>query len=108
VKALLALVAVLAAIGAAPAYGSGPTPQGYRFITDTLGGRRHLHSVQPQGYRFITDTLGGNGGPSAVTVPGPGGFDWGDAAIGASTAAGAIFVVLGTALLVRRRSELAV
>jgi hypothetical protein len=106
VKALLALVAVLAAIGAAPAYGSGPTPQGYRFITDTLGGRRHLHPVQ--GYRFITDTLGGNGGPSAVTVRAPGNFDWGDAAIGASTAAGAIFVLLGTTILVRRRSELAV
>jgi hypothetical protein len=106
VKALLALAAVLAAVAAAPAYAQGHPAKGYRFITDTLGGDGHPRAVQ--GYRFITDTLGGNGGPSAVAVPSAPGFDWADAGIGASTAVGAIFVVLGTTLLVRRRSQVAI
>jgi hypothetical protein len=103
VKALLALAVVLAAVAAAPAYADGHAPKGYRFITDTLGGDGHAR--QMQGYRFITDTLGGNGGPSAVSVPSAPGFDWGDAGIGASTAVGAICVVLGGTLLLRRRSQ---
>jgi hypothetical protein len=79
VKALLALVIVLAAVAAGP--------------------------VQ-QGYTFITDTLGGNGGPAAVTVQSASGFDWADAGIGASAAVGAIFVAFGSTLLVRRRSQI--
>jgi hypothetical protein len=108
VKALFALVIVLAAVVVvAPAYARVDTPKGYTFITDTLGGSRHLHPVQ-QGYTFITDTLGGNGQPSAVTVQSAPGFDWGDAGIGASAAVGAIFVAFGSTLLVRRRSQVTV
>jgi len=102
VKALLALTAVLAALVAAPGYAQADTG-GYHFITDTLGGNGHPSAVQ--GYRFITDTLGGNGGPAAVSVPSAPSFDWGDAGIGASMAAGAICIVLGATLLVRRRSQ---
>lgn len=105
--ALLALLALVAALAASPA--NAQTHQrvhGYRFITDTLGGDGHPHQLM--GYRFITDTLGGNGGPSAVSVPASSGFNWGDAGIGASAAAGAIFVLLGTTVVVRRRTHVAI
>ncbi len=87
-KAMLTLLAVLAALAvAAPLAaarnpeggsrfitdtlgGNGGTtqPQDYRFITDTLGGNGG--TTQPQDYRFITDTLGGNGSPPAGLDPG--------------------------------------
>jgi hypothetical protein len=105
-KALFALVIVIAIVAAAPAYARVDTPKGYTFITDTLGGSGHPHAVH--GYTFITDTLGGNGGPSAVSVQSAPSFDWGDAGIGASAAFGAIFVALGSTLLVRRRSQITV
>jgi hypothetical protein len=106
VKALFALVIVLAAVVVVPAYAQAHTTEGYTFITDNLGGNGHPRAEQ--GYSFITDTLGGNGGPSAVTVQSATGFDWGDAGIGASAAVGAICVALGSTLLVRRRSQITV
>ena len=105
-KALLVLAAILAAVAAGPASARVDSPGGSLFITDTLGGNGHPHMVQ--GYRFITDTLGGNGGASPVTSPTATGFDWADAGIGASTAVGAIFVLIGGTLLVRRRAHVAV
>jgi hypothetical protein len=108
-KALLALTAVVAAIGtvAPMALASNDARGGYRFITDTLGGNGHAQA--PQGYRFITDTLGGNGGaPLPVSAPGSS-FDWTAAGVGAVTGVGAVFVVLGgTLLAARRRGRLAV
>jgi hypothetical protein len=108
VKALLALVIVLAAVAAGPAYARVDNGTGYTLITDTLGGPRHPHHPVQQGYTLITDTLGGNGGPAAVTVRSVPAFDWGDAGIGASAAVGAIFVAFGSTLLVRRRSQVTV
>ncbi len=127
-KAMLALTAALAVIAvAAPAALAHGQTQGYRFITDTLGGNGHPKQVPAQGYRFITDTLGGNGQPAARgyrfitdTLGGNGGasaaapsatgngFSWADAGVGAATAVGSILVLLGGALVaMRRRGRLA-
>ena len=109
-KGLLTLTALVAALAtAAPAaLAARHDTQGYRFITDTLGGNGQPQ--QTQGYRFITDTLGGNGGAQLPTpAPTSTGFDWADAGIGAATAVGTIFVLLGGTLLVaRRRGQLAI
>jgi hypothetical protein len=108
-KGLLTLTALVAALAtAAPtALAARHDAQGYRFITDTLGGNGHPQ--QANGYRFTTDTLGGNGGaplPAPTAAPG---FDWTDAGVGAVTGVGAVFVLLGGTLLVaRRRGQLAV
>jgi hypothetical protein len=87
VKALLVLAAILVAVVAGPA---------------------SARVDSPGGSSFITDTLGGNGGASPVTAPTATGFDWADAGIGASTAVGAIFVLIGGTLLVRRRAHVAI
>jgi hypothetical protein len=106
-KGLLTLTALVAALAtAAPtALAARHDAQGYRFITDTLGGNGQPQ--QTQGYRFTTDTLGGNGGAPA---PAPtSSFDWTDAGVGAVTGVGAVFVLLGGTLLVaRRRGHLAI
>jgi hypothetical protein len=132
-KALITLAAILSAVFvAAPAAladtfitdtlsGNGHAG-GYRIITDTLGGSGHAKSTiqryhlitdtlggsgQPKqatlGYRFITDTLAPGGGPPLTTAASSPGFSWSDAGIGAATAAGAVFVLLGGTLLVSRR-----
>jgi hypothetical protein len=100
-KALLTLAAVLAALAvAAPAaLGSGQSPT--TFITDTLGGNGHPKQVQ--GYRFITDTLAPGGGPAIDAASSSPSFSWADAGVGAGTAAGALLMLLGGALLVARR-----
>jgi hypothetical protein len=138
-KALITLAAVLSAVFvAAPAaladafitdtLGGNGHARSYRIITDTLGGNGHPKSTlqryrlitdtlggsgQPQratlGYRFITDTLAPGGGPPLPAAPSSPGFSWSDAGIGAATAAGALFVLLGgTLLAARRRGTLAV
>jgi hypothetical protein len=61
-----------------------------------------------RGYRFTTDTLAPGGGVARPT-PVATGFDWGDAGLGASTAAGVLIVLLGAMRLVtHRRNVLAV
>jgi hypothetical protein len=107
-KALLVLAVGLAATAvSAPAAGAQGTPQGYRFVTDTLapGGGR---AAQPQGFTFITDTLAPGGGPVRAVTSSPS-FSWPDAGVGAGVATGSILVLLGSTLLVaRRRGRLAV
>jgi hypothetical protein len=109
-KLTLAGLAAVAAIGAQTAVAQARShgPSNPQFITDTLapGGR----AAPVQGYRFITDTLAPGGGPAAVQVaPAPVRFSWPDAGVGAGAAAGLLFVVVGTGLLVvRRRTSLAV
>jgi hypothetical protein len=108
-KALLTLTALLAAaaITVPMSLAAGTPAQGYRFITDTLGGSGHASDTQ--GYRFITDTLGGNGGVQTTTVIRDSGFSWADAGLGAVTVAGSVLVLVGGALVVlRRRSGVAV
>jgi hypothetical protein len=110
-KSLLAVsAAVFVCFGATPALASSHV-QGYRFITDTLapgGGRAAAHVVRArtQSYRLITDTLAPGGG-SSYPEEAPSGFSWSAAGIGASAAAGAVLVLLGGTMLVRRRSRLA-
>ena len=60
--------------------------------------------------RRNADTLGGNGGaPLPTPATTSTGFDWADAGIGAATAVGTVFVLLGGTLLVaRRRGQLAI
>jgi hypothetical protein len=129
-KALLTLAAVLGALAvAAPASLGAGEPQGYRFVTDTLGSLGHgMTAVVPgkptasiQGYRFVSDTLGSLGhGMTSVVVGGPtappvslptaaaqpsSGFNWADAAIGAGAAVGALLTLLGGSLFVARRQR---
>jgi hypothetical protein len=120
-KALITLAAIISAVFvAAPAAladafitdtlgGSGhakSTLQRYRLITDALGGSGQPQQATP-GYRFITDTLAPGGGHPLPAPPSPA-FSWSDAGVGAATAAGALFVLLGgTLLAVRRRGTLA-
>ena len=132
-KALLALVTALAAITcAAPIASMAATPQGYRFITDTLApGNGSASAVPQQGYRFITDTLapgGGSasavpkqgyrfitdtlaqGGGSTIAIAAPStGFSWADAGIGAGAGIGALLLLTGgTVVVLQRRGRLAV
>jgi len=108
-KLTLAALAIVAAIGAqtavAQATSYGPSPS---FITDTLapGGGT---STPVQGYRFTTDTLAPGGGSSEVlSAPSSGGFEWGDAGIGAGATAGLMLGLLGSArLLAGRRRPVA-
>ena len=60
-----------------------------------------LGGDQPQGFTFITDTLGGNGGtPVVVAASTPAaGFSWPGAAVGAATAAGSILVLVSGTLI---------
>ena len=55
----------------------------------------------------ISDYLRGTLPQPQVTVYGPGGFDWGDAAIGAGFVGGIALLAVGAALAVRRRRVLA-
>jgi hypothetical protein len=68
-------------------------------ITDTLapGGG----SSQIQGYRFITDTLAPGGG-IVVSAPAAGGFDWGDAGIGAAGTFGLMLGLFGSARMLQQ------
>jgi UDP-N-acetyl-D-mannosaminuronic acid transferase (WecB/TagA/CpsF family) len=105
--------------------------KGINIITDTLGGSGQPRMAQ--GINIITDTLDGNGQPStkpyiyggappAVAQAGSGfyrahlahtppvrssgdGFNWSDAGLGAVTGFGALFLVAGTTILVRRRNN---
>jgi hypothetical protein len=118
-KSALALLALVAAIAAAPA-GASPdrgyrwitdAPQPTSLITDTLApGGGTVNAPQPQGYRFITDTLAPGGGaavqPVAVSVGR--GFAWSDAGIGSLVTAGALLIVLGGSMLVRHRMRPAI
>lgn len=87
----------------------------YRFVTDNRGG-----SGQPSTQPYIY-----GGAPPAVAQAGSGfyrahlshtppatssgdGFNWGDAGLGAVTGFGALFLLAGTSMLVRRRNSLAV
>jgi hypothetical protein len=125
-KTLFALASVLATTlaVASVAFGSG-RPQGYTIITDTLGGNGSAKTMPDaleryvanharlatatQGFRFITDTLGGRGGIAVSARPSEARFSWSAAGVGAAGAAGALFALLGTALLVvRRRTRVAV
>jgi hypothetical protein len=133
-KALLTLTAILSAIAiAAPAAladgfitdtlgGNGHAAQNYRFITDTLGGNGSpkaipdvferavaRHAAQPtqtQGVHFITDTLAPGGGTSLAAKPSPSRFSWADAGVGAGVVAGALTMLAGGLLLVRRRDTI--
>jgi hypothetical protein len=131
-KALLTLTAILSAIAiAAPAAspfitdtlgGNGHATQTYRFITDTLGGNGKpkaipdvferavaRHAAQPtqtQGVHFITDTLAPGGGTSLAAKPSPSRFSWADAGVGAGVVAGALTMLAGGLLLVRRRDTI--
>lgn len=96
-KALLALAAVLSAVGVAAS-----TALADPFITDTLGGNGHA-ATAVQGYRFITDTLAPGDVSSFTAVQSAPAFSWADAGIGAGSAAGAVFILLGGALRVARR-----
>ena len=133
-KALLALTAILSAIAiAAPAAladgfitdtlgGNGHATPSYRFITDTLGGngspkaipdvferavaRHAAQSAQTQGVHFITDTLAPGGGTPLAAKPSPSRFSWADAGVGAGVVAGALTMLAGGLLLVRRRDAI--
>jgi hypothetical protein len=71
----------------------------------------NILAVRPaptQGYRFTTDTLAPGRGV-VTSSPVATGFDWGDAGVGASTAAGVLIVLLGAlGLVAHRRNVLAV
>src|SRR5712691_7999578 len=105
--------------------------QGYRYLGDTLSAV--VQPKQAEGITLITDTRGGKGqppssqpyiyggAPPAVAQAGSGfyrahlspppatssgdGFDWGDAGLGAVTGFGALFLLAGTSMLVRRRNQ---
>ena len=118
-KALLTLAAVLAALVVATPLALGADKrQSTTFITDTLGGnggpRVALNPTAPNirqtdpraagpspSYRFITDTLAPGGG-AVVSARVVGGFDWGDAGIGAAAAAGLMLVLLGSARIMQQ------
>jgi hypothetical protein len=121
-KALLTLTGILSAIAiAAPVALAGPfitdtlggnghaktAVQGYRIITDTLGGNGHAGPAV-QGYRFITDTLAPGGGSTLAAAPSSPGFNWTDAGVGAGVVAGALLVLAGGLLVVRRRDAIPV
>jgi hypothetical protein len=129
-KALLALIGTAAVLTAPPAF-AGSKPDGYRIITDTLGGYGHPKSepgyrfttensatqnrldrpaVSP-GYQFVTENSASQNrlDRQPVFVTTGSGFRWADAGIGASAAVGAMLVVLGGGLvLLRRRGRLAI
>jgi len=110
-KALLALITALAAITcAAPIASMAATPQGYRFITDTLApGGGSVSPVHQQGYRFITDTLAQGGGSTIAFAVPSAGFSWADAGIGAGAGIGALLLLTGgTVVVLQRRGRLAV
>jgi hypothetical protein len=139
-KTTLTVAAAVAAIALSPA-ASAATPQkvlwvdgqtvwvavsyapgsnGYRFITDTVGGSGHPNAtarephfttdtlalggkpIPVRGYRFITDTLA-PGGSTSVVVASPPGFSWTDAGIGAGAASGALFLLASAAMFALRR-----
>jgi len=121
-KALLTLTGILSAIAiAAPGALAGPfitdtlggnghaksAVPSYRFITDTLGGNGHAPTAVP-GYQFMTDTLAPGGGSSLAAAPSPSGFNWADAGVGAGVVAGALIVLAGGLLAVRRRDVIPV
>jgi hypothetical protein len=120
-KALLTLTGILSVIAiAAPAALAGPfitdtlggnghaksAVPSYSVITDTLGGNGHAKSVP--GYQFMTDTLAPGGGSSLAAAPSASGFNWGDAGVGAAVVAGALIVLAGGLLAVRRRDAIPV
>ena len=131
-KTALTLPAVLAALMlAAPNALAADQPQGFTFITDTLGGsggtQLALNPTAPDirqtdpraagpvpdatALRFITDTLGGNGGapPLTAAYAPDASFNWVAAAVGAATATGSILLLLsGTFIALRKRGRLAV
>jgi hypothetical protein len=101
-KALLTLTGILSAIAiAAPGALAGP------FITDTLGGNGHAPTAVPS-YQFMTDTLAPGGGSSLAAAPSASGFNWADAGVGAGVVAGALIVLAGGLLAVRRRDVIPV
>jgi hypothetical protein len=88
---------------------------GNRLITDTLGGNGQPGTFAPsQPYIY-------GGAPPAVAQAGSGfyrahlspppatssgdGFNWGDAGLGAVTGFGALFLLAGASMLVRRRNQ---
>jgi hypothetical protein len=102
------------------AVGYPPGSNGYRFITDTLGGNGHPvvsaeeshfttdtlapggKTIPVQSYRFITDTLAPGGSTSVIAASSPG-FSWTDAGIGAGAASGALFLLAAAAMFALRR-----
>jgi hypothetical protein len=76
--------------------------QGSQFLTDTLGGNGKAKALS-QGYRIVTDTLA-PGGATIAAAPAVGGFNWGDAGIGAGGALGLfLLLTLGTTATQRNR-----
>src|SRR5712691_1240489 len=112
--------------------GQPPRAEAYLHVTDTAGAPVNPVPSSP-GITLITDTRGGKGqppssqpyiyggAPPAVAQAGSGfyrahlsptpatssgdGFDWGDAGLGAVTGFGALFLLAGTSMLVRRRNQ---
>jgi hypothetical protein len=79
----------------------------YRFVTDTLGGNGHAKGAVPS-YQFMTDTLAPGGGSSLAAAPSSPGFNWADAGVGAGVVAGALALLAGGLLAVRRRDAIPV
>lgn len=67
------------------------------------------HTAQPpqvQGMQFTTDTLAPGGGQPLAAEPSSTGFSWADAGAGAGMVTGALIVLAGGLLLVRRREAI--
>ena len=106
--AMVKAAAVPAISGAALSH-AGYQPQGYAFITDTLGGNGRPKHASVQGYRFITDTLAPGGGATlASSVPASSGFNWGAAGIGAAGTLALLLMLAGSRIVLRRRGRLVI
>ena len=96
----LALVAALTAILAAPALGDPPNQP--RFLAPVQATLTHepemLGGLAPPTGHYDVST-----GAEQFSETGSPGFAWGDAAIGAAVALGAILLAVGCAIAVRRR-----
>lgn len=89
----------------------GPQVQGYNFITDTLGGNGHAYSRGAYAYGGASQavaqsiqSLGKAPSPAPsveASSTGGSGFDWGNAEIGAGSAAALLLGLLASGLVVR-------
>lgn len=125
-KLVPVLAVLVSALGLAASSAAGGTVidypanvQGYRFITDTLGGNGQSRTAQatpaaldrtlgrpsPEGpYRFISDTLADSYRSTPVTAPPSSrGFSFGSAGAGAAATLGAVLVAMAATILARRR-----
>jgi hypothetical protein len=122
-KALLLIAAIAAAVAVAATSALASTApaaaQGINVITDTLGGKGQPDTMAPtsaeDAYHHYAPGVGTSGSgfyrahlahiPAATATPSGDGFSWGDAGVGAVTGFGALFLVAGMTLLVRRRND---